>query len=241
MSEQAEWIAAWRIARPQVLGYCRRSLENAADAEDVTQQVALRSWRGYAGFRKDAAFTTWALTIARREVMRFFASRKPPAATAESAALEDIAAPSGARQSPIDEKLRAACRTLHEAGLASALERDVLMARLDTPDASWAEIGARIGIDANNCAVTHCRAIPKLRVHLFVSAQDVIGGSTAIADAFSAAQRVDGARKLTDREAEVFAASILAPDGEKAIALDKGATALRVACEKVIRQMPMEI
>lgn len=236
MSWQAEWSAAWRIARPQVLAYCRRTVGHVADAEDVAQQVALRSWRGYQGFRKDAAFTTWALAIARREVMRFIGSRKPPA---ESDALANIAAPTEAPQPPIGG-LRAACQSLHNAGLASSLERDVLLARLDAPDATWAEIGAQIGIDANNCAVAHCRAIPKLRVHLFVSAQDVIGGRTAIAEAFAAAQRTNGTLGLTAREAEVFAASILAPEGAGPVAIDRAASALRAACEKVIRHMPME-
>src|SRR5579872_9463 len=60
----------WRRARQQVQLYCYRAAGNRDDGEDIFQQAAVRAWRGYASFRGDCAFVSWAIAIAKREVAR---------------------------------------------------------------------------------------------------------------------------------------------------------------------------
>lgn len=51
-----------------VVGTVARMLGNAADAEDIAQQVFLRIWRNAKRYRPDAKFTTYLFTILRNLV-----------------------------------------------------------------------------------------------------------------------------------------------------------------------------
>ncbi len=51
-----------------VIGTVARMLGNAADAEDIAQQVFLRIWRSAGRYRPDAKFTTYLFTITRNLV-----------------------------------------------------------------------------------------------------------------------------------------------------------------------------
>jgi RNA polymerase sigma factor (sigma-70 family) len=55
-----------------VLAYCRRSLADQHDAEEVTQQVFLEAWRGRATYDSSkGALPTWLMGIARNRVIDF--------------------------------------------------------------------------------------------------------------------------------------------------------------------------
>jgi RNA polymerase sigma-70 factor (ECF subfamily) len=51
-----------------VVGTVARMLGGVEGAEDIAQQVFLRVWRGAPGYRPEAKFTTWLLTIVRHLV-----------------------------------------------------------------------------------------------------------------------------------------------------------------------------
>jgi RNA polymerase sigma-70 factor (ECF subfamily) len=51
--------------RQPIYNYLRRMTENAAQADDLTQEVFIRVYRGLPGFRGDASVTTWLYQIAR--------------------------------------------------------------------------------------------------------------------------------------------------------------------------------
>ncbi|MBK3573431.1 sigma-70 family RNA polymerase sigma factor [Streptomyces sp. MBT65] len=82
---------------PLVHTLARRSLGDAAEAEDVTQQVFLGVWRGRRGFRPErGAIGGWIVGIARRRIADALSARTRRlylvAAAGSSLALDDHAA-----------------------------------------------------------------------------------------------------------------------------------------------------
>jgi RNA polymerase sigma-70 factor (ECF subfamily) len=61
----------------QVYGALRRFGLDAAEADEVAQEVFVRAWRGLAGFQERSRFSTWLYRIAFNEAQRFL-SRRPP-------------------------------------------------------------------------------------------------------------------------------------------------------------------
>lgn len=55
----------------------RRFGLDASEAEDVTQEVFLRAWRGLARFEQRAQFSTWLYRIAFNEAQRSLSKRRP--------------------------------------------------------------------------------------------------------------------------------------------------------------------
>jgi RNA polymerase sigma-70 factor (ECF subfamily) len=56
----------------------RRFGLDAGEADEVTQEVFLRAWRGLARFEERAQFSTWLYRIAFNEAQRRLARRAPP-------------------------------------------------------------------------------------------------------------------------------------------------------------------
>ncbi|WP_327046602.1 hypothetical protein OG320_01485 [Microbispora sp. NBC_01189] len=226
--------AAWGQVSAQVAAYCGRVTDDPADAADLIQRVAIRAWRGHASFRGDAAYLTWVMAIARREAARQ-AARKSRITAREIplAGIDQAESPAG----PGMERswLPTLIKEARLAGAISEVESRVLTARLSGPEAGWAEIGGLTGMTATAAAVTHCRAVPKLRVFLFRSRSDLIGGHPALAAAFERTRRARGGEALTPAEAEVFEAVVL---DERASYRPRGwQTVLRGACGKVAKHL----
>jgi hypothetical protein len=106
--------------------------------------------------------------------------------------------------------------------------------RLAEPDASWQDIGDRVGITASACAVVHCRAVPKLRVFLFQHHKDALGGPAAVADAFGRAGTA-----LGPAEREVFDVVVL--QGRTDYRRRGWQANLRRACGVVIQHVDPEV
>jgi RNA polymerase sigma-70 factor, ECF subfamily len=111
----------------RVYGALRRFGLEAGDADEVTQEVFLRAWRGLPRFQERARFSTWLYRIAFNEAQRRLTRRTLPRAVArpEDDAPEPVAAlPEPAESGP------EAC------ALADELERQ-LDAALDQLPADW--------------------------------------------------------------------------------------------------------
>jgi RNA polymerase sigma-70 factor (ECF subfamily) len=79
--------AAYRHWRPLVYALASRSLRDARDAEDVTQQVFLAAWQGRGTFRPDrGALAGWLTGIARHKIADALAARTRRAALTTAAA-----------------------------------------------------------------------------------------------------------------------------------------------------------
>jgi RNA polymerase sigma-70 factor, ECF subfamily len=62
----------------RVYGAVRRFGLDAGEADDVTQEVFLRAWRGLARFQERAQLSTWLYRIAFNEAQRRLSRREPP-------------------------------------------------------------------------------------------------------------------------------------------------------------------
>lgn len=72
-----------------VYSLCLRMLKNAAEAEDLTQQVFLQLFRKIATFRGDSSFSTWLHRISVNAVLMHLRRKRPAEILTES--LDDVA------------------------------------------------------------------------------------------------------------------------------------------------------
>lgn len=70
--------------------YVRRQLVSHDDAEDVTQEVFIRIFRGLDGFKRNSSLTTWIYTIATREVLRWLEKRQEMELVSAEALQEEL-------------------------------------------------------------------------------------------------------------------------------------------------------
>jgi RNA polymerase sigma-70 factor (ECF subfamily) len=85
----------------RVMSLLRRFGLNAAEADEVGQEVFLRAWRGLPRFEARAQFSTWLYRIAFNEAKRRLARRPPPSAEPEPDHDDVVAAlPASPLQSP---------------------------------------------------------------------------------------------------------------------------------------------
>lgn len=69
-----------RAHADRVYGALRRFGLDAAEADEVAQEVFVRAWRGLDRFQERAQLSTWLYRIAFNEAQRFLARRPPPRA-----------------------------------------------------------------------------------------------------------------------------------------------------------------
>jgi RNA polymerase sigma factor (sigma-70 family) len=239
---EENWAAEWTAARGAVLAYCINALRgNYHTAEDITQQVALRSLRGYRTFRGDSKFLGWVMTIARNEVRREFTrrnvrtNRETPLNLDLHDSMQEEPDLTGENVLPGKCSIEQVLINAAEAGLLSDVEMRIMRLYLLGSELTWAELGQQLGITANAAAVAQCRAVPKLRVFIFMRCPLFLGGPCLIAEAFAAAKKKT-AEVMSSSEVEVFEAVIIRHriDYRKA----GWQTNLRTACDKVIRCFP---
>jgi hypothetical protein len=228
---------AWRLVRGQVTAMCRAQAGYGLDADELYQRVMIRAWRGHDGFRGESSYLTWVRQIIIREASRMAAARESEVRRlvaldqagadgvngAPGSQPADGAAPGAGLADVIDQAARI--------GAITGAEHAVLGARLRHPGDTWERLATRLGLTATGCAVAHCRAVPKLRVYLFLHRPDVLGGPEAIAAAFKQA----AAGRLTAAEAEAF--TLLVLQGRTDYRRRGWQTSLRGACASVAERL----
>jgi RNA polymerase sigma factor (sigma-70 family) len=222
----------WLEVRAQVLAFCYRLMQNQNDAEDLFQEVAIRAWRGYRSFRGESSFSTWVLTIVRREATRRLKNSKPLLPLPQPETI-----PEPERKDPVDSSF--VIRAIKEAQQIHILNSDeakVLQMRLQNSELTWRELGDSLGLSPNACAVNHTRALPKLRVYLFTCRPEWLGGIPAIKAAFAQAQKMT--QSLSREEADVFERIVLRKEHNYSRSGWK--TRLSSACTKVIRFIDLD-
>lgn len=246
---KAEFENLWSAHQFRVVGYCRSYL-GETDADDVTQCVAARAWRGWPSFRGDASFLTWVMHITENEVKRWQSKRyrEQLRLVALDPDLHFIEAPGNpvlveheahvtsgneARPAPTSGNQVTVLEQAVSAKFLTDREAFVLHTRSEH-DETWSELGARLGLSANGLAAIHCRAVPKLRVFVLCHRADLCGGLDAIRAAFEQSCR-DDSHSLTEAESDLFQRRVL--DRANQFRPKGWETTLRSACEKVARHL----
>lgn len=238
----ADFATAWAGIRSQVAAYCRHTMRDPVDADDLYQRVSIRAWRGHATFQGRSHYLTWVLRIAEREAARLGGSlsrtrrREEPYDDREAGASGRAETSEDPPSQPaVDASwIRAAASAAADAGAITAVEHQIVLARLERPYATWQQIAEHLATSANVCAVTHCRAVVKLRVYLCEHRPDLLGGHSALTSGYERALR-SAMDPLTPAEAAAFRAVVL--DRRRDYRARGWRTALRGACGKVLRQV----
>jgi len=113
------------IHQHAIAGTVAKMLGNAADAEDVAQQVFVRVWRSAARYQPSAKFTTWMFTITRNLVFNEIRRRqRKPAVSLEEREEEHFLATSiDGEMKPDESALHAELETAVEAAIQRLPEK----------------------------------------------------------------------------------------------------------------------
>jgi RNA polymerase sigma-70 factor (ECF subfamily) len=148
------------------------ALGSHADAEDAAQEAFLLAYRRLTGFRGDASFKTWLLTIAwhqainrRRSMTRLLRQIVQPArdedqeSTLEQLPAREVSPEDAAARSQLHRAIRAAIRSL-----TPKLRDALLLAQ--SGDYSYAEIGAMLDVPVGTIKwrVSEARKLVKARL-----------------------------------------------------------------------------
>ena len=71
-----DFEALFKMHHRRVYSICLRMTRNAADAEDLTQDVFMQVFRKLASFRGESAFTTWLYRLTVNHVLMHFRKRR---------------------------------------------------------------------------------------------------------------------------------------------------------------------
>src|SRR2546423_11134282 len=55
---------------------CNLYMNNAADREDLFQEITLQAWNGFKNFRSESKFSTWLYRVALNTAISFFRKEK---------------------------------------------------------------------------------------------------------------------------------------------------------------------
>jgi RNA polymerase sigma-70 factor, ECF subfamily len=148
------------------------ALGSHAEAEDAAQEAFLLAYRRLTGFRGDASFKTWLLTIAwhqainrRRSMTRLLRQIVQPArdedqeSTLEQLPAREVSPEDAAARGQLHRAIRAAIRSL-----APKLRDALLLAQ--SGDYSYAEIGAMLDVPVGTIKwrVSEARKLVKARL-----------------------------------------------------------------------------
>lgn len=244
----------WNEVERNICQYCtyRLSSFSQPDIDDVIQDIRIAAWRGFNTLRDENRFRSWVMKIAENKTNDIY--RRNSKLRSNPLSLDEIEEQAntgyfiGQDNKPRDgiyyEFLREAVLAAVCAKDLSEVEAKIIMAYAygATPD----EIEKELGISGSNCAVYHCRALPKLRVFLFTQRPNLLGGSENIRNAFTKAKmlhhdqpdfNVKDTLPLSEEEADVFQRFVL----EKRANYRKRGwyTTLREACNKVVKQIEL--
>ncbi|MBN9298358.1 MAG: RNA polymerase sigma factor [Filimonas sp.] len=133
---------------------CNLYMDNAADRDDLFQEITLQAWKAYPKFKGEARFSTWLYRVALNTAITYFKKEQKQAIVFSSEVLPDAAD----YHDPIEEQVQAMYKAIGE---LSKIDKALVTLYLD--DYSYQEIGDMLGITANNVAVKMNRVKLKLK------------------------------------------------------------------------------
>jgi RNA polymerase sigma-70 factor, ECF subfamily len=154
--DDPEWLARLRTGEPRafeemvvahqhrVFGLALRMLGNAAEAEEVAQEVFLRAHKSLGEFRGDAKLSTWLYTIASRLCLSRLGSSERALTRQGEESLLRLAAPADGPETALEQsELELA---LHRAIADLPDDRRIVLVLRDLEGLSYEEIGATLDL-----------------------------------------------------------------------------------------------
>jgi RNA polymerase sigma-70 factor, ECF subfamily len=154
------WLVRGHQAKVRALAY--GMLGDRGLAEDVAQEAFLRAWRGIAGFRGDAAFSTWLYSITRRVALEHTRRKLLPTVPLDQAPA--VSSPGG-----IDPDLRSDLQRALAALEPAQREAFLLVCVLGQP---YAEVSAMTGVPSGTVASRVFRARERLAAAMRVNDEE---------------------------------------------------------------------
>lgn len=146
--------------RPRILKVCRVYAWNAADRDDLYQEIQFQIWRALPGLKQDAHANTWLYRIAINTSISFVRKRTARGGPAVPLDHEQLTHHIESRQSHNDGAQEQLAR-LYDA-IAQLDELEKALVTLFLEDFSYEEMAEVLGLSASNVGVMLHRAKKKL-------------------------------------------------------------------------------
>ena len=146
--------------RPRILKVCRVYAWNAADRDDLYQEILFQIWRALPGLKQDTHANTWLYRIAINTSISFVRKRVARGGPALPLAHEQLTHHIESRQTRDDGAAEQLAR-LYDA-IAQLNEVEKALVTLFLEDFSYEEMAEVLGISASNVGVMLHRAKKKL-------------------------------------------------------------------------------
>ena len=148
--------------RPKILKVCRVYAWNAADQDDLYQEILFQIWRALPGLKENAYAGTWLYRVALNTSISFVRKHAARNSRATPVGPEDLARRIESAQQ-WDESDDGRVARLYEA-IAQLNETEKALIVLFLEDLSYEEIADAIGLSPNHVGVALHRAKKKLSV-----------------------------------------------------------------------------
>lgn len=133
---------------------CNMYMDDAADRQDLFQEITLQAWKSLPHFRAEAAFSTWLYRVALNTAITFYRKGKKQLVTRPADEFPEVTE----KHNPVEEQVQA---MYHAISGLSPVDKALVMLYLE--DYSYKQIGAVLGMTANNVAVKMNRIKTRLR------------------------------------------------------------------------------
>ena len=158
--EETQFLKLIEGNRPRILKVCRVYALNAADRDDLYQEILFQIWRGLPGLKKEAHANTWLYRIAINTLISFVrkrTSRGGPAVPLDHEQLTRRIEAGQTHDNGSNERLA----RLYDA-IAQLNEVEKALVTLFLEDLSYQEMAEVLGLGASNVGVMLHRAKKKL-------------------------------------------------------------------------------
>jgi RNA polymerase sigma-70 factor (ECF subfamily) len=163
LGEQTMFAQLVERYRNYVFTLVLRFTDNREDAEEVAQDIFVKTYRSLADFRGESKFSTWLYTITRTSCITFLRKRKLETVSLdnERSAGEWQDRASGLKANMIEQKSRH--RMLHEAIQLLGPDDKQVITLFYQGEQTLEEIGKIMGLDPNTVKVKLHRARQRLK------------------------------------------------------------------------------
>jgi RNA polymerase sigma-70 factor (ECF subfamily) len=159
-TEEQQFLDLINANRPRILKICRVYAWDAADRDDLYQEILFQIWRGLPGLKQDTYANTWLYRIAINTSISFVRRRAARGGPAVPLDHEELTDHIESRQTPDDGAEEQLAR-LYDA-IAQLNDVEKALVTLFLEDLSYEEMAAVLGFSAGNVGVMLHRAKKKL-------------------------------------------------------------------------------